>query len=96
LRVVSANSSFYDTFQTSRKQTEGELVYELGAGQWDIPKLRTLLEEILPQNTKLEDYEVEAEIPRLGRRRFVLNARRLEQPEAGDNLILLALEDMTK
>jgi two-component system CheB/CheR fusion protein len=95
LRAVSANRSFYRTFRTTAKQTEGELVYELGNGQWDIVELRTLLEEILPKNKKFEDYEVEVEIPKLGRRRFVLNARRLEQAEAPDDLILLALEDLT-
>jgi len=94
LRVISANRSFYHIFRTTAKQTEGELIYELGSGQWDIPKLRELLEEILPHNAKFEDYEVEAEMPKIGRRVFVLNARRLEHLNGGD-LILLALEDMT-
>jgi two-component system CheB/CheR fusion protein len=95
LRVVSANRAFYHSFRTTPKQTEGELIYELGTGQWDIPKLRQLLEEILPKDAKFEDFEVEVEIPRLGRRIFALNARRLEQRAEEGNLILLALEDMT-
>jgi two-component system CheB/CheR fusion protein len=95
LRVISANKSFYRTFRTTAMHTEGELIYELGMGQWNISKLRTLLEEILPKNTKFEDYEVEVTLPKLGRRVFALNARRLEQPEGGGNLILLAMEDMT-
>ena len=95
LRVVSANHAFYQKFRTTRRKTEGELIYELGDGRWDIPKLRQLLEEILPKNTRFEDYEVEVELPGGDRRAFVLNARRLEQAVEADNLILLALEDMT-
>ena len=95
LRVVSANRSFLDTFHTGAKQTIGKLVYELGAGQWDIPKLRKLLEKILPKDAKFEDYEVEVEIPTLGRRLFALNARRLKQPQDMTDLILLALQDRT-
>jgi len=96
LRVVSANRAFFRMFRTTAKQTEGELIYELGAGQWDISKLRELLEEILPQNTKFEDYEVAVELPKLGRRTFLLNGQRLEQPEGVADLILLALEDVTE
>jgi two-component system CheB/CheR fusion protein len=92
LRVVSANHSFYRVFQTADRQTEGSLVYELGTGQWDLPKLRELLESILPRDSKFEDYEVEVEIPKLGKRTFILNARRLEQPKGVGDLILLALE----
>jgi len=95
LSVVSANRTFYRIFRTTPKQTEGELVYELGSGQWDIPELRKLLEKILPQDSVFEDYEVEVELPKLGRRSFVLNARRMKQLEGSGDLILLALEDMT-
>jgi two-component system CheB/CheR fusion protein len=94
LKVVSANRSFYRAFRTTARQTEGESIFELAAGRWDIPKLRTLLEEILPKNSAFEDYEVEVEIPKFGRRVFVLNARRLQVDSGGDQ-ILLALEDMT-
>jgi two-component system CheB/CheR fusion protein len=96
LRVVSANKSFYRVFHTTQTQTEGKPVYELGTGQWDIEKLRTLLEDILPKNTKFENYEVEAEIPKLGRRVFTLNARRMKQLAGMSDLILLAFEDMTR
>ncbi len=92
LHVVSANRSFYRAFQTSAKQTEGELIYELGIGQWDVPRLRELLEEILPKNEEFENYEVEAEIPKLGRRVVLLNARRLQQTAGAPERILLALE----
>ncbi|MCA9136613.1 MAG: PAS domain-containing protein [Planctomycetales bacterium] len=95
LHVVLANRSFYRVFHTTPRQTEGKLVYELGTGQWDVPKLRELLESILPKNSKFEDFEIEADLPRLGKRVFVLNARRFEQPEGVADMILLALEDMT-
>ncbi len=94
LKVVSANRSFYRVFRTTARQTEGEAIFDLAAGRWDIPRLRKLLEEILPRNSVFEDYEVEVEIPKVGRRVFVLNARRLPLEGAGD-LVLLALEDMT-
>ncbi|MEQ1827126.1 MAG: PAS domain-containing protein, partial [Pirellula sp.] len=95
LRVLSANQSFYRTFQTNAKQTEGELIYELGASQWDVPKLRELLELVLPTKATVENYEVEVVLPKLGRRVFILNARRLEQSAGVGDLILLALEDAT-
>jgi two-component system CheB/CheR fusion protein len=95
LRVVSANQAFYRTFDTTAQRTEGEWIYELGRGQWDIPKLRELLEEILPKNTCFEDYPVTVEFPKRGRHTFLLNARRLEQAESEEHLILLAMEDVT-
>ena len=95
LRVVSANRSFYRVFQTAGRQTEGSLVYELGTGQWDLPKLRELLESILPRDSRFEDYEVEVEIPKLGKRTFMLNARQLKQPKGVGDLILLALESVS-
>ncbi|MBN2700409.1 MAG: PAS domain-containing protein [Methylothermaceae bacterium] len=96
LRIVTANQSFYQTFHCRTRQTEGELIYQLGSGQWNIPKLRRLLEEILPKNTQFEDFEVEVEVPKLGRRMFVLNARRLEQGKGVNDLILLAFEEKTR
>ncbi len=94
LKVVSANRSFYRVFRTTARQTEGDSIFDLAAGRWDIPRLRKLLEEILPRNNAFEDYEVEVELPKVGRRVFVLNARRLSLEGVGD-LVLLALEDMT-
>jgi two-component system CheB/CheR fusion protein len=96
LQVVSANRAFYRKFQLGEKQTEGTLIYRLGSGQWDVKKLRKLLEEILPADNAFEDYEVNAEFPNLGRRTFLLNGRRLEQSEEKEEMILLVLEDVTK
>jgi two-component system CheB/CheR fusion protein len=95
LRVLTANQSFYRTFHTSPKLTEGELIYELGAGQWDVPKLRELLEAVLPAQTNVENYEIEVNLPKVGRRVFSLNARRLDPSAGVGDLILLALEDAT-
>ena len=93
-QVRSANRSFYRTFRVSPPDTEGRLLYELGNGQWDIPRLRTLLEEILPHDTAFDDFEVEHDFPEIGRKVMLLNARRLRQE--GGELILLALEDVTE
>lgn len=95
LRVRSANRAFYQTFQVSPEETENCLIYELGNGQWDIPALRTLLEDIIPQQSVFNDYELEYDFPSLGRRVMLLNARQLR---AGNHieLLVLALEDVTE
>ena len=95
LRVVSANPSFYRTFEVTSQEIEGQLLYDLGNRQWDIPALRQLLEEILPKNTQVEDFLVEHEFPRIGRKRMLLNARRIEREKGHKQLILLAIEDAT-
>jgi two-component system CheB/CheR fusion protein len=94
LRVVTANRSFYTTFQVNPGETEGKLLYTLGNNQWDIPKLRRLLEEILPRQTAFEGYEVEADFPGIGHRVMRLNARQVRS-DAGPALILLAIEDVS-
>src|SRR6202049_4079441 len=66
LRVVAASRSFYLTFRVSRDDTQSRLLYELGDGQWDIPKLRVLLEKIIPEHGVMENYEVEHEFPGIG------------------------------
>jgi PAS domain S-box-containing protein len=95
LRVLSANRSFYDSFQVTPQETIGNLIYDLGNRQWDIPKLRTLLEEILPKDNKFDDYEVDHVFSNIGHKIMLLNARRITQKEIGSQLILLAIEDIT-
>jgi signal transduction histidine kinase len=90
-RVQSANPAFYQLFQVRPTETEGQPIYKLGNGQWDIPALHTLLEEILPQNTVFNDYEVTHDFEHIGPRTILLNARRLDNVE----FILLAMEDIT-
>src|SRR5476651_1247871 len=75
LRVKTANRSFYDTFHVSKEETEHRLVYDLGNGQWDIPGLRNLLDEVLSRNQSVHDFEVEHSFPDLGRKTMLLNAR---------------------
>jgi PAS domain S-box-containing protein len=95
LRVRSANRAFYQTFRVSPGETEGRLIYELGNGQWDIPDLRTLLEDIVPKSSVFDDFELEHTFPAIGRRVMLLNARKLEAGQHGE-LLVLAMEDVTE
>jgi PAS domain-containing protein len=97
LRVLAANDPFYKTFQVEAKDTEKKIVYELGNGQWDIPDLRKLLEEILPKNTFFKGFEVIHKFPLIGRKVMILNARRIHFKEEfkAQPIILLAIEDIT-
>jgi PAS domain S-box-containing protein len=94
LRVRSANRAFYETFHVSAVETEGRLIYELGNGQWDIPALRTLLEDIVPRSSVFQDFELEHTFPVIGRRVMLLNARKLQAGQHGE-LLVLAMEDVT-
>jgi two-component sensor histidine kinase len=96
LRVVAASRSFYSAFKVSPEETQGRLFYALGDGQWDIPKLRVLLEKIIPEHGVMEDYEVEHEFPNLGRRTMRLNARQVFYECGADTTILLGIEDVTE
>ncbi|MEE4600105.1 MAG: sigma 54-interacting transcriptional regulator, partial [Desulfobacteraceae bacterium] len=93
---VKANHSFYKTFNVKPDETEGILIYDLGNRQWDIPKLRELLEDILPQNTIFNDFEVEHKFETIGRKIMHLNARRIYREKNQTQLILLAIEDVTE
>ena len=94
LRVRSANRAFYQTFHVSPAETERRLIYELGNGQWDIPDLRTLLEDIVPKSSMFDDFELEHTFPDIGRRVMLLNARKLQAGKHGE-LLVLAMEDVT-
>ncbi|MEK7643089.1 MAG: hypothetical protein AAB372_01410 [Patescibacteria group bacterium] len=98
---MAANEPFYRTFQAELKDTEHKIVYELGNGQWDIPALRKLLEDILPKNTFFKGFEVAHEFPSIGRKVMILNARRIYFKENAASeifppIILLAMEDITE
>ncbi|MEX2581532.1 MAG: chemotaxis protein CheB [Verrucomicrobiales bacterium] len=92
LRVVRANESFLRHFKVSQKETEGELIYDLGTGQWDIPELRNVLEKILPEKRVLRHFEVEHDFETLGPRVLLLNATRLDHLQN----ILLSIDDITE
>jgi len=97
LRVVTASRSFYQTFGVDPQDTQGQLFYDLGNGQWNISALRRLLEEVIPQHRTIEAYEVEHEFLTIGRRTMLLNARQVFDEEHPDSiLLLLAIEDITQ
>ena len=96
LRVRTASRAFYETFGVSKEETEGELIHNLGDGQWDIPALRVLLEEVLRRDKSFRDFEVVHDFPALGRRVMVLNARKLWREGNHSELVLLAIEDLTE
>lgn len=96
LRVISANRCFYQTFKVRPEETSGQLLYDLSNRQWDIPKLRELLEEIIPENVAFDDYEVEHEFETIGRRIMHLNARRIYRETNETQMILLAIEDVSE
>ncbi|MEG4814044.1 chemotaxis protein CheB [Microcoleus sp. K5-D4] len=95
LRALTANRSFYETFQVLPNQTEQRSLFDLGNGQWNIPKLRSLLTEILAGNPEFQDFEVEHDFEQIGQKIMLLNARKM--PPIGDTqMILLAMEDITE
>ena len=95
LHIMTANRSFYETFAVTPPEVIGRFIYDLGDGQWDIPALRTLLEDIVPTNSSFEDYEVEHDFEHIGPKTMLLNARRF--PPGGEfELLLLAIEDITE
>ncbi|MBU3950010.1 MAG: PAS domain-containing protein, partial [Proteobacteria bacterium] len=79
LRVVTVSRSFYEFFKVKPEETVGQLIYNLGNKQWDIPKLRELLEDILPEKATLDNYEVEHDFATIGRRTMLLNARQIQR-----------------
>ncbi len=95
LKVLSANSSFYDTFKVTPEKTVGFFIYDLGNRQWNIPRLRTLFEGILTKSTRIDDFEVEHDFPLLGYKVMLLNARRIYREEIDTTMILLSIEDIT-
>ena len=92
LTVISANPIFYQNFQVKPVQTENKFLYDLGNGQWDIPELRRLLEEILPKKRVVKNYEVMHIFETIGQKTILLNARQIDS----EQLIILAMEDITE
>ncbi|MHC1743376.1 MAG: chemotaxis protein CheB [Syntrophobacteraceae bacterium] len=95
-KVVSANRSFYRRFQTTREETELKSIYDLGNGQWNIPRLRELLGKIVDENIAFEDFEVEHDTAPDGPVKLLLNARRLPGGDNQPERLLLAVEDVTR
>jgi PAS domain S-box-containing protein len=93
--VLSVNHHFLKTFKVSIGETEGKALYELGNGQWNIPQLKTLLEDVLPTNNPVENFEVEHDFPHIGKKLMLLNAHRIELEGQYKDRILIAIEDIT-
>jgi PAS domain S-box-containing protein len=96
LKVISANRNFYRTFKVTPKETIGSFIYDLGNKQWDIPKLRELLEEVLPEKETFDDFEVTHDFQDIGHKIMLLNARQIHRKDIGAKTILLAIEDITE
>jgi len=96
LRVIKASRSFYDFFRVSPDKTIGTLIYNLGNQQWNIPKLKELLETILPEKATFDNYEVEHNFSTIGKRIMLLNARQIKKTPGKEKMILLAIEDITE
>ena len=96
LRVVSTSRAFRRVFGVSRKDTEGQLVYDLGSRQWGIPRLREMLSDVVEKNAVFDGYKVEHDFPDIGHRLMLLNARRIRETGTGSGpRILLSMEDVT-
>jgi len=96
LRAISANPAFYRMFQTTSETTEKRFIYELGDGQWNIPPLRTLLNDVLSENNELNNFEVRHVFPEIGQKIMILNAKRIALDGQGTNMLLLSIEDVTE
>ena len=95
-KVALANRSFYQTFEVKPEETDGQFIYDLGNHQWDIPKLRHLLEKILPKTTSFDNFEVEHDFPSLGKRIMLLNACRIYMEANRTKLIIITIKDITE
>ena len=95
LRILTASRSFYEFFKVTPDETIGKLIFDLGNKQWDIPKLRSLLETILPLKTTFDNYEVIHDFNSIGRRVMLLNARQIQRTQGKEKVILLSFEDIT-
>lgn len=96
LHIRTASRAFYAIFGVSREDTEGQFIYDLGNGQWNIPALRILLENVLNNNQEFRDFEVTHDFPKLGHRVMLINARKLWTKEDDSPLVLMAIEDITE
>jgi PAS domain S-box-containing protein len=96
LRIKTANRSFYQNFHVTPEETQGRFIYDLGNGQWNIPGLRTVLDEVLSNHHPVHDFDVEHDFPAIGKKIMLLNACRFESVDSQPDLILLAIEDVTE
>ena len=96
LRIKTANRAFYHTFDTKKEDTESQFLCDLGNGQWNIPRLMTLLEEVLSNSHPIHDFEMEHDFPAIGKKFMLLNASRFQSVNSQPEMILLAIEDISE
>lgn len=96
LRVRSANAAFFEMVGLSPEETINHLIYELVDGQWNVPPLRELLEDLVPEHRRIDDYEINLGIPQRGSRTMLMNARCITDSQSSGELVLLAIEDITE
>ena len=95
LTVFYVNPAFMNSFKVGNEETEGKFLYRLGNEQWNIPKLRAMLEEVLSKHVPVVDFEVDHDFPMVGRKTMLLNARKIEDGHNDEPTMLLAIEDIT-
>jgi two-component system CheB/CheR fusion protein len=95
LSVKYANRFFYNTFRVRPKEVDNKYIYDMGNGQWNIPKLKTLLESVLVNDSNFEYFEVEHEFPHIGFKKMLLNARQLYREDKKLLMILLSIKEAT-
>lgn len=93
LIIVSANKSFYDTFKLKKSDTEGEKLYEISEGGWNIPSIRNILSDIINKNKTITDFEFEQTFKEVGHKKMILNAKKIHRSDMGKDTILLAMTD---
>jgi two-component system CheB/CheR fusion protein len=95
LKVKTANRAYYKRFGTFEQETEGRSIFTVGDGQWDIPELHKMLDDIRPVNGKITDFEIRYAREDVGERILLLNASRIYREDNAEGMILLAFEDVT-
>lgn len=95
LKIISASHSFYEIFEVTKQDVEGRFIYDLGNGEWNIPSLRQLLENILPNSSSFDGFKIEHNFKMLGKRTLLLNARRIPSPPEKQKIIIISIEDIT-
>ena len=96
LLVIAVSRSFYSAFNVRPEETQGQYLYTLGNGQWDVPQLRVLLEKIIPEHRVIDGFDVEHNFPHLGYRTMRVNACQVFYEGGADTTILLGIEDVTE
>lgn len=95
LNVISANAQFCRKFKTTLGETENKRIYDLGNGQWNVQRLRELLEEIIPGRKTVDDFEIEHVFPGIGLKKMLLSAHLIDDEGENPGMILISIEDVT-